>query len=235
MQITILSVAAKPQQFFKGKKNLKKKSVSLSSLKYLNFEVSEGKVPTLVHVVFETWVKNPPPSKKQRGKSVPRGEEGWSQECWAHCVDPWCAVFWVKGTRGTETSSGASWQEAAFFAGLSARGGGERTGWCHLVECRGLLCSLSPCKVPCQWALLQSRQAEGVRESSRRLIAGRLGAAWAHAPHSLTLGRQPGWGTSPMLRPHRPLVPQGPLGHTAPKVPAKEDGGIPVIKSWKMI
>lgn len=71
MQITILSVAAKPQQFFKGKKNLKK-SVSLSSLKYLNFEVSEGKVPMLVHVVFETRVKNPPQQETKRKKRSER-------------------------------------------------------------------------------------------------------------------------------------------------------------------
>jgi len=45
MQITILSVEAKPHQFFeeKKKKKGKKKSISLSSLKYLNFEVREGK------------------------------------------------------------------------------------------------------------------------------------------------------------------------------------------------
>lgn len=71
MQITILSVAAKPQQFFKGKKILKK-SVSLSSLRYLNFEVSEGKVPMLVRVVFETRVKNPPQQETKRKKRSER-------------------------------------------------------------------------------------------------------------------------------------------------------------------
>lgn len=83
MQITILSVAAKPQQFFKEKKNLKKKKkkVSLSSLKYLNFEVKEGKVPMLVRVVFETRVKNPPQQETKRKKRSLEEKEGWSQEC----------------------------------------------------------------------------------------------------------------------------------------------------------
>lgn len=234
MQITILSVAAKPQQFFKGKKILKK-SVSLSSLRYLNFEVSEGKVPMLVRVVFETRVKNPPQQETKRKKRSERRRGVVAGMLSTLCGSMMCCLLGQRHPWDRDFLGGASWQEAAFFAGLPARGGGERTSWCHSVEWRGLLCSLSPCKVPCQRALLQSRQAEGVRVSSRRLTAGRLGTAWAHIPHSLMLGRQPGRGTSPLLQPRLPLLPQGPLGHAASKVAGEEDGEIPVIKSWKLI
>lgn len=103
MQITILSVAAKPQQFFKGKKKLKKNPYHCPVS-----NIWTSKSVRVKYLCWSMWFLKPgwkiPPSKKPRGKSVPRGEEGWLQECWAHCVDRWCAVFWVKGTRGTETS-----------------------------------------------------------------------------------------------------------------------------------
>lgn len=156
----------------------------MSSLKYLNFEVSEGKVPMLVRVVFETRVKNPPQQETKRKKRSERRRGVVAGMLSTLCGSMMCRLLGQRHPWDRDFLGGASWQEAAFSAGLSARGGGERTSWCHSVEWRGLLCSLSPCKVPCQRVLLQSRQAEGVRVSSRRLIAGHCLSSCSTQPHA---------------------------------------------------
>lgn len=197
MQITILSVAAKPQQFFSKGKKKNPYHCPVSNIWILKSEREK-------YLRWSVWFLKPgwkiPPSKKPRGKSVPWRRRGVVAGMLSTlCGSMMCCLLgqrhpWDRGFLG-----GASWQEAAFFAGLLARGGGERTSWCHSVEWRGLLCSLSPCKVPCWWAFLQSRQGEVVRVSSGRLIAG--GWARPELARSLTLGRQLGRDTS-----HKPTA-----------------------------
>ena len=161
MQITILSVAAKPQQFFEGKKKNPYHCPVSSNIWTLKSEREK-------YLCWSVWFLKPgwkiPPSKKPRGKSVPWRRRGVVAGMLStRCGSMMCCLLgqrhpWDRGFLG-----GASWREAAFFAGLPARGGGERTSWCHSVEWRGLLCSLSPCKVPCQQAFLWSREGEVVR------------------------------------------------------------------------
>lgn len=83
MQITILSVAAKPQQFFEKKKKKNPYHCPVSNIWTL--KSGREKVPMLVHVVFETRVKNPR-SKKPRGESVPWRRRGGGRRNAEHTV-----------------------------------------------------------------------------------------------------------------------------------------------------
>lgn len=220
MQITILSVAAKPQQFFKGKKKLKKKIRIIVQSQISELRSQWGKSTYVGPCGFWNPGEKSPPARNQEEKAFWEEKRGGCRNA-EHTV--WVYDVLSSGSKapvGPRLPRRGFMTGSCFLCWTFSQRAGERTSWCHLVEWRGLLCSLSPCKVPCQRVLLQSRQAEGVRVSSRRFIAGRLGTTWAHVPLSLTLGRQSGWGTSPLLRPCLALMPQGPLGHTAYKAAA---------------
>lgn len=194
MQITILSVAAKPQQFFEKKK----KKIHITVQSQISELWSQGGKK---YLCWSMWFLKPgwkiPAARNQEEKAFLGGEEGVVAGMLSTpCGSMMCCLLGQRHPWDWGFLGGTSWWEAALFAWLLARGDGERTSWCHSVEWRGLLCSLSPCKVPCRWAFLWSRRGERVSASGMGFITGGVGIAWAH--------------TAPPLPPLLCLLLQGP-------------------------
>lgn len=174
MQITILSVAAKPQQFFKGKQKFKKKSISLSSLKYLNFEVSEGKVPMLVHVVFETRVKNPPQQETKRKKRSERRRGVVAGMLSTLCGSVMCCLLGQRHPWDRDFLGGFM-TGSSFFAGLSARG--VVSGPAGVIRCSDVVCSAP--FLHARYPVSERSCKADKQRGSGRAAGGSLQAGWA--------------------------------------------------------